>query len=166
MTHSPIRAVRRQQGFTLIELVCAIVLLAILSAVALPKLIELGADARLASVNGLAGAVRTAASNAYAMCLVKDSKCGYLVLGTVSVTAPNGVQGKLFNGYPSALLTAGFSHISHWVTYTGFTMDTSVASVVVFSLPTAPVPADCSVTYSAVGIYGNVPVITTATSGC
>lgn len=166
MTHAKRHAVHRTHGYTLIELVCVIVLLSILAAMALPKYIELGTDARLASVRGLAGAVRTAASNAYAMCLVKDSQCGYLVLGTVSVTAPNGVQGKLFNGYPSALLTAGFSHISHWVTYTGFTMDTSVASVVVFSLPTAPVPADCSVTYSAVGIYGNVPVITTATSGC
>ena len=53
---------RNQQGFTLIELVIVIVILGILSAFALPRFADLGSDARQASIEGAAGAVRSAAA--------------------------------------------------------------------------------------------------------
>jgi MSHA pilin protein MshA len=50
----------QQAGFTLIELVVVIVILAALAAIALPRYINLGTEARRASVNGVAGGLRSA----------------------------------------------------------------------------------------------------------
>lgn len=52
---------KRQSGFTLIEMVAVIIILAILAAVAFPRFTNLTAKARLASLNGLAGGLRSAA---------------------------------------------------------------------------------------------------------
>lgn len=67
----------KQQGFTLIELVVVIVILGLLAAAALPKFINVTDDARRASLSGVAGGLRSAASLARAQ---------YIVTGTNSAT--------------------------------------------------------------------------------
>jgi len=60
----------KQAGFTLIELVVVIVILGLLAAAALPRFINVTQDARISSLNGIAGGLRTAASLARAEYIV------------------------------------------------------------------------------------------------
>lgn len=61
-----LRRANISRGFTLIELIAVIVVLAILAGVALPKYFDYSAQARASSCKGTLGAVRSGIANFYA----------------------------------------------------------------------------------------------------
>jgi len=61
---------KKQSGFTMIELIMVIVILGILAAFALPRFADFGTDARVATMKGAAGAVKSASAIAHAQALV------------------------------------------------------------------------------------------------
>lgn len=80
----------KQKGFTLIELVVVIVILGILAATAAPKFIDVSTDAKVATIENIAGSLKTAATLANMKARVKgcekDAKCDIEILqGTMEI---------------------------------------------------------------------------------
>jgi MSHA pilin protein MshA len=75
-----------QRGFTLIELVMVIVILGVLSAVALPKFVDLKSDAQQAAIDGAAGALNSAMAINYAAYNVSSTKGTQLTGGNAIQT--------------------------------------------------------------------------------
>jgi MSHA pilin protein MshA len=153
---------KRQAGFTIIELVMVIVILGILSAFALPRFADLGSEARTASLNGLAGALKSAASIAHAEQLVTG--------GTLGTTVTlEGQAVTMVNGYPTAnaagIVAAAAVDVNDYPVSGG---GTAGGSTVTFTLQ-----ASCTVTYTAAtAAVDNTPpltasyVVAVTSSGC
>ena len=64
---------KQEKGFTLIELVMIIVIVAILAAIAVPKYVDMSNDAEVAAAASYQGSLRAAAAITYANCVLKGT---------------------------------------------------------------------------------------------
>lgn len=138
---------KKQRGFTLVELVVVIVVLGILAAIAIPRYATYTRDARLASLNGLAGALRSSVMLVQGRYMANGTGTSPVTMadGVTTVTVSTGANG----GIP--LSTAG--GIDNAVSISGYTY-TAGAATGTFEL--VPAVAGCNVLYTAATGVANV----------
>lgn len=142
---------KKQSGFTLIELIMVIVILGILAATALPRFADLKGDANTAALQGVGGAMAAAATIAHATQLARGAA------SNVSVALEGGATVTMSNGYP----TADAAGIGAAVNSNEFTWQAGAAT------PGLGKNATCYISYAA-SVGGAMPVIGGASSvaGC
>jgi MSHA pilin protein MshA len=153
------KKINKQAGFTLIELIMVIVILGVLSAFALPRFADLGGDAREASINGLNGAIKSAANIAHAQWLADG--------GTATTVSLEGTSITMINGYPIAN-TAGIeaaAQLSASLTGVGTDYISTAGGNTGGDTVTYSLQTNCQVVYTSATTTTSASAVATVT-GC
>jgi len=146
----------KTRGFTLIELVVVITILGILAAFAIPKFIALDSQARIATVNGLVGTVKSAAALARSLGMATGNPASVTMEGT-AVAMLNNYPDSVAGGIPNAVnvVPADFTYVAG-----------AAGTAGVWTRVGAPTPANCTVSYTPATAAGVPPVVASTTTGC
>lgn len=156
---------KKQSGFTLIELVIVIVILGILAATAVPKFVNLQGEARAAAMKGVKGALEGAASITYAKAAIDGQEA-------LSAATSTDLSIDLVFGYPkatsAALSTMTELSAGDWVFSDpdGATPATVTITASAASGATGTGDTACNVTYKEAEDKSTRPVIAVNDKGC
>ena len=150
-------------GFTLIELVVTLSVVAILAAMALPRYIALQSHARVAKAQAIFGGVRSAAALAHALVLATNT-----VTSDAATISMEGQEVNVINGYPTAdangIITATqMNPIADDITLSGGGPGAGDLMTIEINGGTA---GACTVTYQASAAANTSPTIASSTVGC
>ncbi|WP_133130142.1 prepilin-type N-terminal cleavage/methylation domain-containing protein [Legionella yabuuchiae] len=121
---------KRQSGFTLMELVVVIVILGILAAVAVPNYIDLTDEAGTAGTKGVAGGLTSASAINLAACKAGSASCITTTGQTCTQIAASVLAGGLPEGYTSGTTAVTFTNgIAECIITEGTSGQTAVARV-------------------------------------
>ena len=153
---------KRNAGFTLIELIVVIAILGILAVTAAPKFINLQNDARKSTVTAMAGSVKSAAVMTYSKAVLAG-KDGAKSGKTVTV---DGNSVDLVWGYPAAT-ASGIAYVLD-APSTDWTPNTATKGSYILTPVgmTSGASATCKVTYTPSGTSGSAPTVVATTDGC
>ncbi|RCU49830.1 prepilin-type N-terminal cleavage/methylation domain-containing protein [Corallincola holothuriorum] len=173
---------RKQQGFTLIELVVVIIILGILAVTAAPKFIDLQGDARESTMQGMKAALEGASTLTYSKAAIggieKKAAACLALSGTAAdpdtCTDATATEVNVVYGYPKAA-TADLQKVLETVFGDGsggeeWDIDLTLTADAVITLSGTDgtnTPADkCQVEYNEANDANSRPVIVTETAGC
>ena len=152
---------KRNAGFTLIELIIAIVILGILAVTAAPKFINLQGDARSSTVTAMKGAVEAAGSMAHSKAIIAGKEKASVGNG---ITVDN-VGVDLVYGYPAATADGIGNVINAPSLEWGVSFSSSAKTYTLKPKDFTPSTESCNVVYTEATSTA-APTVVATTTGC
>lgn len=166
---------KKQQGFTLIELVVIIVILGILAVTAVPKFVNITSDTNKAILESMGGTILSASKLVYGKAIIQGLQ--NQAITNIDINGDGNTDIEIKYGYPSANRTTGVANAvelgDDWAygdTFGGGAFYVTRSALVGFSgITNNNIPitgTKCYLTYKAPTAIGLLPTVTYTTNDC